>query len=298
MALDQGRMGKASDVHPTRLSHCRGGEKSARSCRGDQRPLTVQMFPSMQLGGEKEAIEQAQVGAIQLARVSVGALGPVVDELNVFNLPFLFRNTEHMKGDRRADRAGAARQGHNNPKAGLVGLCWMDAGARNMYDTKHPIKTHRRPQGHEGAGHGQPDVRRHDERSRRQRHRHGLRPGVQRPADRRGRRRGEQPAQASSSTIIITVAKYYTLTEHLIVPEVLVLSKKAWDALSKEDQENAKLCPRGADERALRCGRPTKQALEKAKAAGIQIIRSQGQGSIPGSGQAGVGQICPALSPR
>ena len=45
------------------------------------------MYPSMQLGGEKEAIEQAQVGAIALARVSVGALGPVVDDLNVFNLP-------------------------------------------------------------------------------------------------------------------------------------------------------------------------------------------------------------------
>ena len=51
----------------------------------------------MQLGGEKEAIEQAQVGAIQFARVSVGALGPVVDDLNVFNLPFLFRDTAHME---------------------------------------------------------------------------------------------------------------------------------------------------------------------------------------------------------
>ena len=48
--------------------------------------LGVQMFGSMQLGGEKEAIEQAQIGAIQFARVSVGALGPVIDDLNVFNL--------------------------------------------------------------------------------------------------------------------------------------------------------------------------------------------------------------------
>ena len=59
--------------------------------------LSVQMYPSMQLGGEKEAIEQAQVGAIAFARVRVGALGPVVDDLNVFNLPFLFRNTAHMQ---------------------------------------------------------------------------------------------------------------------------------------------------------------------------------------------------------
>ncbi len=59
--------------------------------------LSVQMYASMQLGGEKEAIEQAQIGAIALARVSVGALGPVVHDLNVLNLPFLFRDTAHMR---------------------------------------------------------------------------------------------------------------------------------------------------------------------------------------------------------
>ena len=51
----------------------------------------------MQLGGEKEMIEQAQVGALQIARISVGAMGPVVDELNVFNLPFVFRDEAHMR---------------------------------------------------------------------------------------------------------------------------------------------------------------------------------------------------------
>ena len=51
----------------------------------------------MQLGGEKEMIEQAQVGALQIARISVGAMGPVVDDLNVFNLPFIFRDEAHMR---------------------------------------------------------------------------------------------------------------------------------------------------------------------------------------------------------
>ena len=95
----------------------------------------------MQLGGEKEAIEQAQVGAIAFARVSVGALGPVVDDLNVFNLPYVFRNTAHMQkvidgpiGQELLDKV-------TNSGKGLVGLCWMDAGARNFYDTKKPIKT-------------------------------------------------------------------------------------------------------------------------------------------------------------
>src|ERR1700734_2998420 len=89
---------KASDVHPagypTVVAVESLGKKLEAATNGR---LSVQMFASMQLGGEKEAIEQAQVGAIQLARVSVGTLGPVIDDLNVFNLPFLFRNVAHME---------------------------------------------------------------------------------------------------------------------------------------------------------------------------------------------------------
>src|SRR5215813_9491937 len=85
---------KASDVHPagypTVVAVENLGKKLEKATNGR---LSVQMFAAMQLGGEKEAIEQAQVGAIQIARVSVGALGPVINDLNVFNLPFLFRNT-------------------------------------------------------------------------------------------------------------------------------------------------------------------------------------------------------------
>src|SRR5262249_12586579 len=70
---------KASDVHPagspTVVAVEHFGDKLAKATNGR---ITVQMYASMQLGGEKEAIEQAQIGAIQLARVSVGALGPVV----------------------------------------------------------------------------------------------------------------------------------------------------------------------------------------------------------------------------
>ena len=70
----------------------------------------------MQLGGEKEMIEQAQVGALQIARISVGAMGPVVDDLNVFNLPFIFRDEAHMRkvidgpiGQELLDRVTARR---------------------------------------------------------------------------------------------------------------------------------------------------------------------------------------------
>jgi TRAP-type C4-dicarboxylate transport system substrate-binding protein len=70
-----------------------------------------------------------------------------------------------------------------------------------------------------------------------------------------------------------TVAKYYTLTEHLIVPEMLVFSRKAWDSLSKSDQDLVKQFGREAqaEERVL-WAKYEKQALEKAQASGIQVI--------------------------
>src|SRR4051812_3695378 len=89
---------KAADVHPMGYPTVEAvasiGKKLEAATNGR---LSIQMFPSMQLGGEKEMIEQAQVGALQFARVSTGPVGAVVDNLNVFNLPFVFRDTAHMR---------------------------------------------------------------------------------------------------------------------------------------------------------------------------------------------------------
>src|SRR6195256_2579898 len=94
----QKQVWKASDVHPlgypTVEAIVRMGKKLEAQTNGR---ISIQMYPQMQLGGEKEMIEQAQVGALQIARISVGALGPVIDELNVFNMPFIFRDEQHMR---------------------------------------------------------------------------------------------------------------------------------------------------------------------------------------------------------
>src|SRR5579864_7088376 len=133
---------KASDVHPAGYPTVAAvesmGKKLSDATKGR---LSVAMYPAMQLGGEKEAIEQAQVGAIAFARVSVGALGPVVDELNVFNLPYVFRNTEHAQKVMDGAIGKELLDKVTNSGKGIVGLCWMDAGARSFYDTKKPIKT-------------------------------------------------------------------------------------------------------------------------------------------------------------
>src|SRR2546425_10915904 len=99
------------------------------------------MYPQMQLGGEKEMIEQAQVGALQIARISVGALGPEIDELNVFNMPFIFRDEAHMRkvidGPIGADLLEKISANANKR---LIALGWMDAGTRNVYANKPVTK--------------------------------------------------------------------------------------------------------------------------------------------------------------
>jgi tripartite ATP-independent transporter DctP family solute receptor len=265
---------KASDVHPagypTVVAVEHMGDKLAKATNGR---LSVQMFAAMQLGGEKEAIEQAQIGAIQLARVSVGALGPVIADLNVLNLPFLFRNTAHMQkvidgaiGQELLDKVTG------NPNANLVGLCWMDAGARSLYDTKKPIRSIADLKGMKFRVIGNP-----------------MFVDMMNALGGNGVAMGYDQVFSALQTGVVDgaennppsfvfdnhyqVAKYYTLTEHLIVPEMLVLSRKTWDALSKEDRELVVKLSREAqlEERTLWQAYEN-AAMDKAKAAGIEII--------------------------
>jgi tripartite ATP-independent transporter DctP family solute receptor len=267
---------KASDVHPagypTVVAVENLGKKLEAATNGR---LGVQMFASMQLGGEKEAIEQAQVGALQIARVSVGTIGPVIDDLNVLNLPFLFRNTAHMEkiidgptGQDLLDKVSA------NDKAGLIGLCWMDAGARSFYDTKHPIKSIDDLHGLKIRVIGNPmfvDM--------------GNALGANAIA------MGYDQVFSALQTGVIDgaennppsfvfdnhyqVAKFYTLTEHLIVPEILVFSRKTWDTLSKDDQNLVrKLAGEAQAEERTLWQAYEKLALDKARANGVQIVET------------------------
>jgi tripartite ATP-independent transporter DctP family solute receptor len=235
--------------------------------------LSVQVFPSAQLGAEKETIEQTQLGAIQMIRVSAGALGPVVDEVNVVNMPFLFKNTAHADkmmdgevGQELLDRVSA------NANAGLVALCWMNSGARSIYNSKRPVKTVEdlkglkirvignpifidmmNALGGNGVAMGYDQVF------------SALQTGVIDGAE------NNPPSYVFSNHY--TAAKYYSLTEHLIIPEVLAFSRRAWDKLSADDQKLIKKFAREAqfEERDL-WRKFEQEAMKKARAAGCEII--------------------------
>ncbi len=265
---------KASDVqpagYPTVVATENMGKKLAEATNGR---LSVQMFPSMQLGGEKETIEQTQIGAIQILRVSAGAVGPIVDDINVVNMPFLFQNmaqAERMMdgpiGQELLDKITA------NANANLVALCWMNSGSRSLYNSKHPIKSladlkglkfrvignpifidMMNALGGNGVAMGYDQVF------------SALQTGVIDGAE------NNMPSYVFSNHF--TAAKYYSLTEHLIIPELMVFSKRSWAALSAEDQNLVKKFAREAqlEEREL-WNKYEAQAMEKAKAAGCVIV--------------------------
>jgi TRAP-type C4-dicarboxylate transport system substrate-binding protein len=159
-----------------------------------------------------------------------------------------------------------------NANAGLVALCWMNSGARSLYNTKHPVKTiadikglkfrvignpifidMMNSLGGNGVAMGYDQVF------------SALQTGVIDGAE------NNPPSYVFSNHY--TTAKYLSLTEHLVIPEVLVFSKRAWSALSGDDQALLRKFAREAqmEERVL-WNQYEQQAMEKAKAAGCQIV--------------------------
>jgi tripartite ATP-independent transporter DctP family solute receptor len=265
---------KASDVqppgYPTVAATENLGKKLSEATQGR---LSIQMYPSMQLGGEKETIEQTQIGAIQMSRISVGTMGPIVDDINVINMPFLFKNIAHANkmmdgpiGQELLDKISAS------PSANLVALCWMDSGARSLYNSKHPIRSIEDIKGLKFRVIGNPifiDMMNalggngvamgYDQVFS------ALQTGVIDGAE------NNMPSYVFSNHY--TAAKYVTLTEHLMIPEMLVFSKRIWNTLSADDQGLIRKFAREAqlEERELWKQYELK-AMEKAKASGSEII--------------------------
>ena len=266
---------KASDVHPlgypTVEAIQRMGKKLETSTNGR---ISIQMFPSMQLGGEKEMIEQAQVGALQIARISVGAMGPVVDDLNVFNMPFIFRDEEHMRkvidgpiGQDLLDRVS------NAPTSRLIVLGWMDAGTRNVYcdrpvtkpaDLKGmKIRTMGNPifvetmnaMGGNGVAMGFNELYQ------------AMQTGVVDGAE------NNEPTVLAQNHY--QVKKVYSLTGHLIIPEIFVFSKRTWETLSKDDQAMLRKVSREAQmEQRQLWDAMVRDAETKLKGFGVQFVKA------------------------
>jgi tripartite ATP-independent transporter DctP family solute receptor len=194
---------------------------------------SIRVFHSRQLGEESQTIEQTRFGAIDINRINVGAIGNVAPVLNVLALPFLFRSIDHLysviDGPIGTDILAAVEP------YGFVGLTFYDSGARSIYTARRPV-------------HSFKDLR-------------GQRIRVQQSTlmEKMVRALGATPVAlpygqvltALSTNLIdgaennwpsyvstghYKVARFYTVTQHTMGPEIVIMSRRAWNELSAEDR--------------------------------------------------------------
>lgn len=225
---------RSSDVHPadypTVLAVKEMGAQLSKQTNGR---LGIRVYPSGSLGTEKDNIEQLKIGGLDMMRIHISALNSVVPETMATVLPFVFRDTAHMRKSLDGaigDEILAAMEAH-----GLVGLAFYDSGARSFYTAKKPIKSLadmkglklRVPQSDLFVAmieslNANPTPMPYGEVYT------ALKTGIVDGAE------NNWPSFESSRHF--EAAKFYNLSEHSLAPEVLVFSKKNWDGLSKEDQ--------------------------------------------------------------
>lgn len=101
--------------------------------------MQVVVYDNKQLGEEKDVIEQVQFGAIDFARVSTAPLSEFVPRLNVIQLPYLYTDGDHMWRVLESDIGDMFLS--EVSEEGFIGFAWMDAGARSFYNKEGPIET-------------------------------------------------------------------------------------------------------------------------------------------------------------
>ncbi|WP_425349604.1 TRAP transporter substrate-binding protein [Hoeflea olei] len=262
---------KSSDTHPDGYPTVEAVEAMGKMIeeRTDGR-LCVEVYHSAQLGEEKDTIEQTQFGAIDLNRVSLGPFNNIIEETQVPSLPYIFRSVDHMHkvmdGEIGQEILDAFKE-HD-----LVGLAFYDGGSRSFYNSEKPIKSMEDLKGMKfrvmqsdmfvdmvsALGANATPLPYGEVYS-------SIQTGVIDGAE------NNWPSYDTSGHY--EVAKYYTLDQHLIVPEVLVMSKKSWDKLSAEDQEVVRQAARESVPvmRELWVAQE-KKSEDKVRAAGSEIV--------------------------
>jgi tripartite ATP-independent transporter DctP family solute receptor len=232
--------------------------------------MRIDVYPSEQLGSERECLELLQIGSLDMTKVSCSVIEGFVPEMGVVSLPYLFRDEEHrfkiLEGEigRELLRAGE--------KYWLHGLCYYDAGTRSFYTKARPIlipddlaglkiRTQESPTSikmMQALGGSATPIAWGELYS-------ALQQGVVDGAE------NNPPSFYLSRHY--EVCKFYSLDEHTGVPDVLVISTKVWNGLPPEFQ---KILQEAADESALYqkklWKKATQEALEKVQRAGVEIF--------------------------
>jgi tripartite ATP-independent transporter DctP family solute receptor len=225
---------RSSDIHPddypTVLAVRHMSELLAKSTNGRH---SIKVFAKSALGTEKDTIEQTKLGALAMTRVNVAPMNNICPATMVPTMPFLFRNTEHMR--KVLDGAVGQEILKDCEAQGFVGLAFYDSGSRSIYSVKKPVKTLADTKGMkirvqqsdlwvslmEAMGANATPMPFGEVYT-------ALKTGLVDAA--------ENNYPSYESTRHFEVARYYNRTEHSMAPEILLFSRKTWDTLSPQEQ--------------------------------------------------------------
>ncbi|MFL6822336.1 MAG: TRAP transporter substrate-binding protein [Xanthobacteraceae bacterium] len=230
----------------------------------------IRVFHSRQLGEEKDTIEQTRVGAIDLNRTNVAPIGSLIPAANVLALPFLFRSFDHLH--KVLDHAIGDEILASSQRHGFVSLTFYDSGSRSIYNSVRPIRALADMK-------GLPIRVQQSEVMVEMIKALGAEPvelpygQVSTGLSTRLIDGAENNWPSYVTTNHYKLAPYYTLTEHTMGPEVLVVSPRAWESLSAEDQNIFRDAARksSAHMRELWHGLE-ERSRQQARAAGNTII--------------------------
>ena len=224
---------RSADVHakdfPTNQAVMYMGEQLSKATGGKDK---IKIFSDSALGSEKDTVEQVKIGALDMVRVSTASFHGIVPESMIPSLPFLFRDIDHFRKAMygpEGDKVLAAFD-----KAGFIGLCLYESGARSMY-AKKPVKSVADMKGLKvrvqpsdlmvsmvNAMGGSPTPMPFAEVYT------GLKSGLIDAA--------ENNIPSYEETKHYESAPIYSETMHVMTPEVLVFSKKVWETLTPPEQ--------------------------------------------------------------
>jgi len=232
--------------------------------------LSIDIYPSGQLGSEQQCVELLQIGSLAITKVSAAVMESFTEDFKVLGLPYIFRSKEHsfkvLDGEIGDELLLSAEP------FWIRGLCFYDAGSRSFYTIDTPIN---HPDDLKGlkirvmksitamemvkAQGGSPTPISWGELYT------ALQSGVVDGAE------NNPPSFYTSHHY--EVCKYYCLNEHTMVPDVLIIGQKAWEKLSEQERT---WLQQAADEsvpvqRELWAA-SEKESLEIVEEAGVTII--------------------------
>ena len=231
--------------------------------------LIVDIYPSEQLGSEEQLIELVQIGSLAITKVSAASMQSFADDYKVFGLPYIFRSKQHFFNVIDGKIGNDLLLSTENKW--IRGLCYYDSGSRSFYTKDKPI-TH--PDDLAGL-----KIRVMPSKTAVEMLRAlggsatpiswgelytALQSGVVDGAE------NNPPSLYSSHHF--EVCKFYSMDEHTIVPDVVVISKKVWDKLSSQQKD---WIQQAADESAILerelWAAAEIESLEKVLEAGVKI---------------------------